>query len=250
MQNKKIVIGTSGGFAIEPRNKRIDRYILAQSTASKPKICFIGTASGDSKSYIQRFYNFFNQENCTPSHLPLFKTKIIDREGFLLAQDIIYVGGGNTKNMLAIWRDWGIDKILEKAYHQGVILSGISAGSLCWFEQGISDSVPEHLSALNCLGFIKGSNVPFYGEEKKKIYPEWIKSGTISSGIATEISVGVHYENGVLKKVFSSRKGPKAYKYIWQEEQLVEEIIKPEYIELSDTILKTIQPTHNWGKGL
>jgi len=93
----KTIIATSGGFAIEPRNKRLDRYILSQSSASRPKICFIPTASGDSKNYIQRFFNFFEKENCVPTHLKLFKADVENREDFLLSQDILYVGGGNTK---------------------------------------------------------------------------------------------------------------------------------------------------------
>ena len=118
-------MATSGGFAIEPQNKRIDKYILSQSNSKKPKICFIGTASGDSKNFIQRFYNFFKKEDCVPGHLDLFRGNVIDIENFILNQDILYVGGGNSRNMLAIWKDRGVDKIIRKAYTKGILMSGI-----------------------------------------------------------------------------------------------------------------------------
>ena len=213
MTQSRQIIATSAGFAIEPRNKRMDRYILAQSPKKRPKICFIGTASGDSSDYIKRFYNFFNKENCQPNHLDLFRGNIVQVEKHILAQDIIYVGGGNTINMLAIWRNRGIDKMLTKAYHQGVLLCGISAGSLCWFEQGVTDSYPGRLSEMDCLGFIKGSNCPFYGEEKRKTYRKLLAQNQILPGIATEIGVGLHYIDESIHRIVSSRKNAKAFSF-------------------------------------
>lgn len=232
MEIKRTIIATSGGFSIEPRNKRMDRYILSQVNAQRPKICFIPTASGDSKNYIKRFYNFFEKENCDGSHLSLFKGNIVDFEAHLLHQDIIYVGGGNTKNMLAIWKDWGIDEILKQAYNQGTLLCGISAGSLCWFEQGLTDSIPGKLTALDGLGLIKGSNCPFLNgsENKKERYLELIEQRTLKPGIATEIGVAVHYENEQLISVIASRKYAKAYRYFFQGRKIAGEILHPEYI--------------------
>lgn len=223
MNEKRQIIALSGGFSIEPRNKRMDRYILSSVENKKPKICFLPTASGDSKNYVKRFYNFFEKENCEPVHLPLFKATITNLEEFILNQDIIYVGGGNTKNMLAIWKDWGLDDILKKAYHNGVLLCGVSAGSLCWFEQGLTDSIPEKLTKIDCIGLLEGSNSPFcnFGSAKMDTYREMIKNNKIIPGIATEIGVGLHYVNENLIKVISSRKGVNAYDISKKSEQLI-----------------------------
>jgi dipeptidase E len=157
---------------------------LKQAKKTTPKICFISTASGDSNNYISRYYNFFNKQNCKPSHLSLFKPPTRDLEEFLLEKDIIYVGGGNTRNLLALWKEWGLDNILRKAWNQGIVLAGISAGSICWFEEGVTDSFGEGLELIKCLGFLKGSNCPHYDGESdrrlsyhKLIYDVSLKSG-------------------------------------------------------------------------
>ncbi len=229
---KRKIIATSGGFAIEPRNKRLDRYILSQSNSNNPKICFIPTASGDSENFIHRFYRFFEKEKCIPNHLSLFKGNVLNIREFILDQDIIYVGGGNTKNMLAIWREWSLEPILKKAYNQGILLCGISAGSLCWFEQGLTDSIPGPLTSLDCLGLLKGSNAPFFNTKpsKKDRYIELMESKVILPGIATEIGVGLHYENGQLIRLISSRKDARAFRYDFIEGEIREELLKPDYI--------------------
>ena len=124
------IIALGGGFSNED-NLALDNYVLAQTGKPKPKICFVPTASGDSQDYVDRFYAAFHTLNCTPSHQPLFQSPERDIPAFLLGQDVIYVGGGNTKNMLAIWRAWGLDEVLRTAWERGVVLAGISAGALC-----------------------------------------------------------------------------------------------------------------------
>jgi len=238
LKAKRQVIATSGGFAIEPRNRRIDKYILSQAIAEKPKICFIGTASGDSKHYIERFYKFFAKENCTPNHLPLFKGTMVDVESFILSQDILYVGGGNSRNMFAIWKDRGIDQLLRKAYEKGVVMSGISAGSLCWFEEGMTDSIPGRLTSMPCLGLVKGSNCPFFNEDKRKTYTDFISQEKIKPGLANEIGVGIHFENETMKNVVTSRKDAKAYKFTIVGNEIHEEVMFPEYLELKRGKLK------------
>jgi len=232
MKPTRKIIATSAGFAIEPRNRRMDRYILDQASAKKTKICFIGTASGDSKNYVQRFYNFFEKENCICTDLPLFKTKIANLKQFVFEQDILYVGGGNTKSMLAIWREWGLDDIIKQAYRKGVLLCGISAGSLCWFEEGFTDSSPGRYTSLPALGLLKGSNCPFHNinPKKGKKYEAMIKSQQILPGIASDLGVGLHYENEKLIKVVSSRKGAMAYKVFLENGNLKKESISPDYI--------------------
>ena len=137
-----------------------------------------------------------------------------DLADFVMDKDIFYVGGGNTRNLLALWREWGLDKLLNEAWQRGAILGGISAGSICWFEQGLTDSVTGKLLPLDCLGFLKNSNCPHYdGEaERRPAYHKSIKNGSMMGGIACDDGVAAHYVNRRLVKFVSSRKNAMAYK--------------------------------------
>jgi dipeptidase E len=216
---KQLITLGGGGFSMEPENPLLDRYILKQSGKANPKICFIPTASGDSDSYISRYYNFFEKEHCQPSHLSLFKPPTRDIEGFLLDKDILYVGGGNTKNLLVLWKEWGLDLILKKAWEQGILLAGISAGSICWFEEGVTDSYGDGLEPLKCLGFLGGSNCPHYDGEadRRPAYHRFIESGEVQAGIAADDGAAVHYIDRDIHKVISSRPDAKAYKVYFKE---------------------------------
>ena len=210
MTTKKHIIALGGGgFSEEPDNPLLDLYILAQSAQAKPKICFLPTASGDADSYLLKFYKSFSQYNCTPSHLSLFKPHTADIAGFLLDQDIIFVGGGNTKSMLALWRDWGVDHTLKTAWERGVILAGISAGAICWFEQGATDSIPGKISALPALGFLKGAACPHYdGEpERAKTVPDLVARGVMKPCLAIDNSCAVHFVDDQILECVSSIAG-------------------------------------------
>ncbi|WP_047986424.1 Type 1 glutamine amidotransferase-like domain-containing protein [Ornithinibacillus californiensis] len=211
---KQIIALGGGGFSMEPDNPLLDNYILNQAKKAKPRICFLPTASGDSDNYISRFYHFFENQSCDASHLSLFHPPTRDLESFLLEKDIIYVGGGNTKNMLVLWKEWGLDNILRKAWEQGIILAGISAGSICWFEEGVTDSYGDGLEPLVCLGFLKGSNCPHYDGEanRRPSYRKLIKLDKIKPGIAVDDGVALHYIGDEIHKIVSSRPNAKAYK--------------------------------------
>ncbi|OAT85374.1 peptidase E [Bacillus sp. MKU004] len=228
---KQLITLGGGGFSMEPENPLLDRYILAQSDKSNPKVCFVPTASGDSDSYTTRFYDFFEKENCQPSHFSLFKPPTRDLEGFLLEKDIIYVGGGNTKNLLVLWKEWGLIPIFKKALEQGIILAGISAGSICWFEKGVTDSYGDGLETLECLGFLKGSNCPHYdGEaERRPAYHLFIESGEVGSGIAADDGAAVHYIDGAIHKIVSSRPDAKAY-MVYFDGKVIEEELETKYL--------------------
>jgi dipeptidase E len=210
---RQIIALGGGGFSMEPDNPLLDTYILKQSNKDNPTICFIPTASGDSESYISKFYSFFQNQNCKPSHLSLFKPPTRDLEDFILNKDIIYVGGGNTKNLLALWKDWSLNLILEKAWNQGVVLAGISAGSICWFDEGVTDSFGAGLEPIQCLGFLKGSNCPHYdGElERRPAYHKLISSGKLQAGLAADDGVAIHFIDQEISKMVSSRPKAKAY---------------------------------------
>jgi peptidase E len=230
MKRQIIALG-GGGFSDGPENPLLDDYILNQSTAQTPKICFIGTASGDSDAYIQRFYTFYENKNCVPSHLSLFKGHTAEIEEFILDQDILFVGGGNTRNLLVLWKEWGLDSIIKKAYENGTVLSGISAGSICWFEEGLTDSIPSKLTKLDCLGILEGSNCPhFDGEpERQEVFKSMIESGEMKPGIACDDGVALHFVNEKLEKIISSQANKHAYKYemTWM---LKEMVFEPTYL--------------------
>ena len=231
MKRQIIALG-GGGFSDEPDNPLLDDYILKQSPQANPKICFIGTASGDSESYIQGFYDCFETKSCMPSHLSLFKGHTDKIEEFILDQDILFVGGGNTRNLLVLWKEWGLEKIIRKAYDKGIILSGVSAGSICWFEQGLTDSIPNQLTTLNCLGFLQGSNCPhFDGEpERQAVYREEIRSGNMKAGIACDDGVALHFIDEQLERIISSQENKRAIRFEMKK-TLIENTLEPEYLK-------------------
>ncbi|MBE9079734.1 peptidase E [Romeria aff. gracilis LEGE 07310] len=233
---RQIIALGGGGFSMEADNPLLDQYILAQSTSQIPKVCFIPTASGDSDSYIRRFYDAFNQLNCRPSHLSLFRPPVGGPDSFLREKDIIYVGGGSTFNMLAIWKAWKLDRVLRQAWENGTVLCGLSAGSLCWFEEGLSDSVvPGQYAKLRGLGFLKGSHCPHYdGEsERRPAYHQYVASNELSSGIAADDGVALHYTDLRLCQVISSRPAAKAYRVSLEDNKVYEEVISPHYLGTS-----------------
>ena len=128
---------------------------------------FVPTASGEPDHYVASFYAAFLKLGCRPSVLTFFK-RTPDLRSFLLDQDVIYVGGGNTKSLLALWRDWGVAEILREAWQSGIVLTGVSAGAICWFEQGLTDSFSDGLRPLDCLGFLPGSCCPHYDGEAQR----------------------------------------------------------------------------------
>jgi dipeptidase E len=178
---------------MEPENPLLDQYCLDATGKTNPKVCFIPTASGDSEEFLLRFYTAFARYACQPSHLAFFRRprpgaiSLTDIEQQLLNQDLIYVGGGNTRSMLAVWREWQLDEILKKAWRAGILLSGMSAGSICWFEYGASDLVfAGELRPLPGLGLIGGSCTPHYDGEpnRRPNLHQLIKSGEIPAGFA------------------------------------------------------------------
>ena len=165
---KQIIAIGGGGFGRVIKDLKIEKYIRSQSSKDNPKICFIPTATGDDSSYIENFYKAFDSLGCKTSHIDFFK-RTINLRPHILDQDIIYVGGGNTKCMLAVWKEWGLDIILKEAYENNIIMSGVSAGAICWFKKGITDSWKDNQATIDCLGFVEGICCPHYDEEPERI---------------------------------------------------------------------------------
>jgi dipeptidase E len=230
MINKQIIALGGGGFSMES-TPLLDNYILSASPKKQPRICFIPTACGDADSYIVKFYRRFAPTDCLATDLQLFRRQIVDLEDYACSQDIIYVGGGNTANMLAIWREHGFDKALSAALSSGTILTGLSAGSICWFQHGITDSFGSEFKALDCLGFLSGSNCPHYdGEpERRPAYHKAISDG-MPGGYATDDGVALHFINGNLHNVVSSRPKAQGYKIQMQGDNIEESPLPTKFL--------------------
>ena len=164
---KHIIAIGGGGFGRNPGEGLIEQYILDQTGKEQPNICFIPTATGDNEAYKVNYYSTFSKLHCNPVHLDFFK-RTPDLEKLIGEQDAIFVGGGNTKSMLAVWKDWGLDSLLQKAYEAGVVMSGVSAGANCWFERAVVDSWEDELKVIDCMGFVKGNFCPHYDEEPQR----------------------------------------------------------------------------------
>jgi dipeptidase E len=205
-----------GGFSMEPDNPLLDTFVLSLARSPRPRVCFVPTASGDADSYITRFYRAFSAHECHPSDLQLFSRTIEDLEEFVLDQDVIYVGGGNTANMLAVWRTHGLDRVLAQAWAQGVVLCGLSAGMNCWFEQSVTDSFSlSKLAPLtDGLGLLPGSSCPHYDGEaqRRPAYRRFIESGQLIDGWAADDGAALVFAGTTLETVVSSRAAAAAYR--------------------------------------
>ena len=222
----QIIAMGGGGFSMEPDNPALDRYILsvAQARAPRPKVCFLPSATDNIDSYLLKFYQAFGQLDCQPSHLSLFGLPSADLAGYLLAHDLIYVGGGNTRSLMALWREWGLDDIFRQAYAAGIVLAGISAGANCWFEQCTTDSVPGELRVLNCLGLLPGSFTPHYHGEplRQPSLRRMLLAGEIQAGYAVDDSAAIHFVDGQLYRAVKSVPEAGAYHVARQGEAVVE----------------------------
>ncbi len=228
------IVAIGGGSLIEDRQAQlIEAYILKLTGKGDPRVCFIGTASGDKPVNILRFYNVFSSDRCRPSHLELINRQVADLGAFLLSQDAIYVGGGNTAAMLAIWRQHGIDAILQEAWLQGIVLCGSSAGANCWHEASTTDSWGLPLQSLNDgLGFIGGSFCPHYEAEatRRSMYQLAVAEGAILPGVAADNCVAVHYEGTDLAAVVASINTARAYRVEQTDAGFSETEIVPRFL--------------------
>lgn len=227
MKPKQIIAIGGAALPMDLDNLLLMDYFLKQTGKRKPKICFIGTAHGDADAGRLRFYAGASQFSCKPTHLPLFARTPRDLESFVLEQDAIFVGGGNTRSMLAVWRDWGLDVHLRSAWERGIVLGGWSAGSICWFDEGITDSIAGPLTVLPCLGFIKGSNCPHYDSEvlRRPTYRRLVAGGRIADGYAADDGVALHFIDGKLSRAVSNRRGARGWRLQRSGRRAIERVL-------------------------
>jgi dipeptidase E len=197
-------------------NKGFIRYVAALTRLPRPRICYVPTGSADNVYNINYWYEICCDLPIEPHVLKVWVSSFDDPRSFediLLGMDAIIVGGGNTLNMMAIWRAQGIDAALQKALQRGIILAGGSAGSLCWFENGISDSRPKELSVVDGLGLLKYSHCPHYsgGESRKKIFQDKILDGALHPGYGCDDFAGILFKNGRFVKAVTLNEKHHAY---------------------------------------
>ena len=220
-----IAIG-GGGFGRDPKHLKIEKYIIKQSNKECPNICFIPTATGEDLSYIKNFNLAFHQFKCNTSVLSFF-SRTPNLEELISEQDIIYVGGGNTVSMLAVWEEWGLSDFLRTAYDNGKILCGVSAGAICWFTKGITDSWSDELKVMNCLDIINTNACPHYNgeEDRRPSVINFLTNDEIDSCICIDDGAAVHYIDGKFFQTISFDRGG-AYNVYLDDGVLVEDELK------------------------
>ena len=210
----QIVAFGGGGFSMEWGNTLLDDYVLSLTGVARPRVCFLPTASGDADHYVVRFYRAFSAARCEPSHISLFRreTGVGDALAHLLAQDLVYVGGGSLVSLLGTWRAHGIDVALREAWRAGVVMCGGSAGSLCWFSHALSGFHEGPARRIEALGFLPWSNAVHYNEERGRrgAFREAIADG-MPSGYGAGDAAALHFVGTELERVVSSRPEARAF---------------------------------------
>lgn len=206
------IVGLGGGGDTPAQTQLLYDYVLALTGKERPRLLYVPTAVGDSDEAVVSFYERFAGRG-ELSHLKTFPWPPDGLRELILSQDAISVSGGNTANMLAIWRVHGIDMLMREAWEQGVILWGASAGMICWFEHGVTDSFGPQLGAMDCLGFLPGSACPHYdGEvERRPRYRELVEAG-LAGGVAADDGVAVHFVGTEISEIVTCRPGTAAYR--------------------------------------
>lgn len=232
--NRQIIALGGGGFSSELENPLLDEYILKQTGKIKPRILFLPTAGIDHENYIRKFYDFYNYINCIPIHLSLTKEKRSYRklEEIILKQDVIFVGGGSPYFLMREWRKHGMDKMLRKAYKFGIVLSGMSAGAICWFADGFRNPRDDYYYRIKCMGLLEGSFCPHYdsNQDLRRQYKRMVSQHTLDKGYGVEDGVALHFINEELKFTVSSNTNSKMYAVSKSGFRLTEKIIKPIYL--------------------
>lgn len=229
-QDKTIFV-TGGSFG-----KPYILYVASLTNKTNPKICFVPTASADNPYSITGWYNNVEDLPVRPYVLRTFINSSPNQkswEEMILSMDAIIVGGGSTLNMMAIWKAQGIDTVLKKAYDKGIVLAGGSAGSLCWFTGGSTDSRPKALSMVECLGFLNYSHSPHYHAEaaRRPLYHQLILEGKLKPGYACDDRAGLLFINGVMKKSVSLNAENNNYFVSVVDGKIKEELIPAEILK-------------------
>jgi len=234
---KRHIVAIGGAsFRAEPENLAADRYILGLSGKKRPSVCFVPTASAEPANVIASFEDAYARLGAKTSVLRFFQ-RTPDLRYTVFSHDVIYVGGGNTKSMLAVWREWGFDRLLREAWRKGIVLAGVSAGAICWFEHGVTDSWADRLRPLDCLGFLGGTCCPHYdGEaERQPAVHDFVARGLVPPVLALNDGAAAHFVGRTLHKVVTWRPTAQAFVVRKRRGRVVEDA-------LPSTRLRPLQP--------
>jgi dipeptidase E len=224
------IVGFGGHEVGEPAYRALEDWLLGLTGKERPRALLVHTASAENLDYVVRFFDAF-AGRAEVSHLDFFPWPPAELREFVLGHDLVYVGGGNTANMLAIWREHGLDEIVREAWQEGVVLSGVSAGMICWFEAGVTDSYGPQLEALECLGLIPGSACPHYdGKERRRPRYHELVAGGMPGGWAADDGVALHFEGWELTNVLTALPAKAAYRVALREGDVVEERVDAELV--------------------
>jgi peptidase E len=217
------IVGLGGHDLGADLSRPIEDWLLGLTGKERPRVLFVPTASAEDRDYVVGFYDAF-ASRAEVSHLDFFPWPPADLREFVLGYDLVYAGGGNTANMLAIWREHGLDEIVREAWQAGVVLCGTSAGMICWFEAGVSDSFGPQLEGMECLGLIPGSACPHYdGEELRRPRYHELVAGGIPGGWAADDGVALHFEGWELREAVTALPGKAAYRVELRDGEVTEE---------------------------
>lgn len=231
MAAERHIVAMGGGGFWEPAHRPIDDFVLGLTGGDRPKVLFVPTAVGDDAYGTVDFYDAF-RGRAEAAHLPLFHRGTADLRSLVLEHDVVYVGGGNTANMLAVWRVHGLDAILREAWERGIVLCGWSAGAICWFEAGVTDSFgPELMPLRDGLGFLAGSFSPHYdGEaERRPTYQRLVGEG-LPPGYAADDAAALHFRGTELAEAIGRDPEARAFRVERGEEGVVEEPLPTRYL--------------------
>jgi peptidase E len=213
-----------GGGNLLSADSAIDELMLELAGVRRPRVCYVGTASAHLPERVESFYDAFRPRRCEPTHLELFGMPE-QPAAHVARQDVIYVGGGNTANMLAIWRVHGVDRALRAAWERGAVLGGMSAGANCWFGSCVTDSFGPQLRELrDGLELVKGSFCPHYdGEpERRPTYTRLVREGALPPGYAADDDAALRFDGRGLREVVSQREGARGYRVTAEGEEPLE----------------------------
>jgi peptidase E len=228
-----------GGFSMEPDNPLLDDFILSQARRARPRVCFIPTASGDAATYVVRFYRAFAARDCIATDLMLQCAGTMPRQpassaelaAFVAEQDVLYVGGGNTANMLALWRVHGLDVAIRAAYEAGTVLCGVSAGMICWFAASVTDSYGPLARLDDGLALLPFSACPHYdGEARRRPTYHALVAAGLPAGYAADDGAALVFEDGALREVVGSRPQAAGYHVALRDGAVVEERLPTRFL--------------------
>jgi peptidase E len=215
MRKKTLVMG---GSPLDAERPAMEKYLISLTGKARPKVCFLPTASADADTSIIKFLTVFERVGAHPSFLRLFARMVEDIPSFLLGFDLIYLGGGNTANMMAVWKAQGVEEVLFEAWRRGIVIAGGSAGAICWYESGVTDSFGRILKPLTaCYGVLEGSHCPHYHwKDRREVYHHLLMEEKLPAGTALDDLAAIRYEDTTLAEVVAA--GPNAHAF-WVEKK-------------------------------